>query len=277
VVASLTVKSRKKVLHKVIFLIAILCTPLKSVATEPLNNVVIISIDALHPDALQQAKIPNLPRLMQSGAYSLDGRSTDPPKTLIAHTAMFTGLTPEENGKLDNDWGPGESTVQKETIFDTARSYGFETGYFYSKEKLDYLVSDAINVHEWSRDGAIDSAETFIKSEGRHFVFLHISGLDQVGPEYGWLSTEYLEELSFIDDYLSSLIALVKERQRYLIVITSDHAGHGMIHGSSHPDDYRLPLIVCSDTNAVTQFKNEPFSIVAFKGMVANMMSGEGR
>ena len=276
-VASLTVKSRKKVLHKIIFLLAILCTPFTSVASELLNNVVIISIDALHPDALQQAKIPTLSRLMQSGAYSLDGRSTDPPKTLIAHTAMFTGLTPEENGKLDNDWGPGESTVQKETIFDTARSFGFETGYFYSKEKLGYLVSDAINVHQWSRDGAIDSAEAFIKSKGRHFVFLHISGLDQVGPEYGWLSPEYLEELSFIDDYLSSLIALVKEKQHYLIVITSDHAGHGKIHGSSHPDDYRLPLIVCSDTNAVTQLKNEPFSIVAFKGMVANMMKGTDR
>lgn len=268
-------------LHKAFLLIAIICMQIAPVAltaaAEQLNNVLIISIDALHPEALQQSKIPNLSKLMQSGTYSLDGRSTDPPKTLVAHTAMFTGLTPEENGKLDNDWGPGETTVQKETIFDTARSYGFETGYFYSKEKLGYLVTDAIDDHEWSRDGAIDSAEAFIKSEGRHFVFLHISGLDQVGPEYGWLSPEYLEELSFIDDYLSSLIALVKKRQRYLIVITSDHAGHGKIHGSKHPDDYRLPLIVCSDTNAVKQFRNKPFSIVAFKGMLANMMSSTGR
>jgi predicted AlkP superfamily pyrophosphatase or phosphodiesterase len=268
-------------LHKAFLLIAIICMQIAPVAltaaAEQLNNVLIISIDALHPEALKQSKIPNLSKLMQSGTYSLDGRSTDPPKTLVAHTAMFTGLTPEENGKLDNDWGPGETTVQKETIFDTAQSYGFETGYFYSKEKLGYLVTDAIDDHEWSRDGAIDSAEAFIKSEGRHFVFLHISGLDQVGPEYGWLSPEYLEELSFIDDYLSSLIALVKKRQRYLIVITSDHAGHDKIHGSKHPDDYRLPLIVCSDTNAVKQFRNKPFSIVAFKGMLANMMSSSGR
>jgi predicted AlkP superfamily pyrophosphatase or phosphodiesterase len=124
VVASLTVRGLKKVFHKVFFLIAILCTPFASVAIEPLNNVVIISIDALHPDALQRAKIPNFSQLMPSGAYSLDGRSTD------------------------------------------------------------------------------------------------------------------------IDDYLASLIALVKEIQRFLIVITSDHAGHGKIHGSSHPDDYRLPLTV---------------------------------
>ncbi len=45
---------------------------------------------------------------MESGTYTLNGRSTDPPKTLIAHTAMFTGLSPEESGKVDNDWTPGE-------------------------------------------------------------------------------------------------------------------------------------------------------------------------
>jgi predicted AlkP superfamily pyrophosphatase or phosphodiesterase len=242
------------------------------VAAEQLNNVLVISIDALHPDALQQAKIPNLSKLMQSGTYSLDGRSTDPPKTLIAHTAMFTGLTPDENGKLDNDWGPGETTVQKETIFNTARSYGFKTGYFYSKEKLGYLVSDAIDDHEWSRDDAVYSAEAFMNSQGRHFVFLHISGLDIVGPEYGWLSPEYLEELSFIDDYLSSLIALVKERQRYLIVITSDHSGHGKIHGSDHPEDYRLPLIVCSDIVGIKRFQGISFPVTKLKQLLENLL-----
>ena len=38
-----------------------------------LKNVVIISIDALHPDTLQRAKIPNLQKLMRTGAYCPDG------------------------------------------------------------------------------------------------------------------------------------------------------------------------------------------------------------
>jgi phosphopentomutase len=69
-----------------------------------------------------------------------------------------------------------------------------------------------------------------------------------VGPEFGWLSPEYPEELSFIDDYLSTIIETTIERQNYLLIVTSDHAGHGKTHGSDHPEDYRLPLIVCSDT-----------------------------
>ena len=125
----------------------------------------------------------------------------------------------------------------------------------------------------WSPDCAIDSAEAFIKTTDRHFVFLHISGLDQVGPQYGWLSPEYLEELSFIDDYLSSLVKSVIGKRNYLVVVTSDHAGHGKIHGSDHPEDYRLPLIVYSDTVAVKQIKNQPFLIVDFRKKLEGMIN----
>ena len=240
--------------------------------TQPLTNVLIISIDALHPEALELTKIPALNRLVQTGAFSLNGRSTEPPKTLIAHTAMFTGMSPGESGKVDNEWMPGETTVNKETIFDSGRRNGFKTGYFYSKEKLGYLVNRAVDVYEWSRDGAIDSAIAFLKTPGRHFTFLHVSGLDQVGPEYGWLSPEYLEELSFTDDYLSTLIETVIEKHCYLLIVTSDHAGHGKVHGSEHPEDYRLPLIVCSDTVNVKRFQGIPFSVVDLKLLIENLL-----
>lgn len=38
--------------------------------------VLVVSIDALHPEALQRASIPTIRGLMQKGAHSLDGRST---------------------------------------------------------------------------------------------------------------------------------------------------------------------------------------------------------
>ncbi len=240
-----------------------------------LQNVVIISIDALHPDTLLRARIPTLQKLMNTGAYTLDGKSTDPPKTLIAHAAMFTGLPPVENGKTDNSWEPGQATVNKSTIFNSVRPYGFRTGYFYAKRKLGYLVNDAIDAHQWSRENSIDLAEGFLKSPGRHFVFLHVNGLDQVGPEYGWLSPEYIEELSFIDDYLTQMIDSVKQKGNYLIIVTSDHAGHARIHGSQHPDDYRLPFIICSDTVPVNDFNDISFAVVDLKGIVVKLLKGD--
>jgi len=237
-----------------------------------LKTVIIISIDALHPAALSIRGTPIIYQEMSEGTYTLDGYSTNPPKTLIAHTAMFTGLTPDENGKIDNHWQSGEPTIQRKTIFDSAKRQGFQTGYFYSKEKLGYLVSDAVDVHRWSREGAIDLAETFVTKPGRRFVFLHVSGLDFVGPENGWLSAEYKEELSYIDDYLTPIIQSVKEQKNYLIIITSDHAGHDNIHGTQHPDDYKLPFIAHSDIVELKISQNTRYSVVELKSILDRVL-----
>jgi predicted AlkP superfamily pyrophosphatase or phosphodiesterase len=190
------------------------------------ETVLIVSIDAPHPDALSEKTSPTLYTLMRSGRYTLAGKSVDPPKTLIAHTAMMTGLTPEESGKRDNDWKPGNPQVARETLFDDARKRGFRTAFFYSKQKLGYLLSDAVDEHALARDDGIDLARAFFSKGGRRFAFLHVSGLEDAGTESGWLSPEYLDELAFIDQELALLLNDVGKRGAYLIVVTSDHAGH---------------------------------------------------
>jgi len=237
-----------------------------------LKNVIIISIDALHPAALSARATPSIYKEMREGDYTLDGYSTNPPKTLISHTAMFTGLGPDKNGKLDNQWQPGEPTIEHKTLFNGAKQNGFQTGFYYSKQKLGYLVNEAVDVHRWSREDAIDLAETFFRKAGRHFVFLHVSGLDFVGPEYGWLSSEYMEELSFIDEYLTPLIQLVKEQKNYLIIITSDHGGHDKIHGSQHPDDFRLPLVIHSDRMKFESIQNSKYRVTDLKDILNRVL-----
>lgn len=233
-----------------------------------LKTVIIISIDALHPAALNAGATPAIYKEMRQGDYTLDGYSTNPPKTLISHTAMCTGLPPAESGKLDNQWQPGEPTIKRKTIFHSAKRHGFQTGYFYSKQKLGFLVNDAVDVHRWSRDDAIDLAEAFVKKPGRHFVFLHVSGLDFVGPEFGWLSPEYMEELSYIDEYLKPVIRLVKDQKNYVIIITSDHGGHDKIHGSQHPDDFRLPIVVNSDRMDFRSIRNSKYVVTDLKSIL---------
>lgn len=210
---------------------------------------------------------------MSEGTYTLDGCSTNPPKTLISHTTMFTGLPPAASGKLDNQWQPGEPTINRRTIFDVAKHYDFQTGFFYSKQKLGFLVNDAVDVHRWSQEDAIDLAEAFARKSGRNFVFLLVSGLDFAGPEYGWLSAEYMEELSYIDEYLAPIIRLVKQQKNYLIIITSDHGGHDKIHGSQHPDDYSLPFITHSDIMEFENIKNTRYSVTELKGMLDRVLN----
>ena len=259
----------------VIILILLLCSALISTGitnAASLNNVLIISIDALHPSALEKPTASTIQRMMRSYAHTLNGLSTNPPKTLIAHTAMFTGLDPKESGNTDNQWQPGQSTIGKQTIFDTAKTYGFSTGLFYAKQKLGFLVNKALDAHNWSKEFAIEHASEFFKTPGRHFVFLHVSGLDEVGPEYGWLSSEYLEELMYIDEFLAPVIAYVEKQRNYLIIITSDHAGHGKIHGSQNAEDFKLPFIIYSDVRNVNSFQDIQYNVLDLKGILDSLL-----
>lgn len=239
------------------------------------DSVLVVSIDALHPDALNQADAPTLQGLMRSGRYTLRGRSVDPPKTLVAHTAMFTGLEPEQSGKRDNDWQPGQPRVAAATLFDDARQRGYRTAYFYAKAKLGYLVNAAIDAHALAPDDGIGRTMAFFREGGRRFAVLHLSGMEYVGKASGWMSPDYLEFLSSIDLELSPLLEQMARRGRHLIVITSDHAGHDRLHGTHHPEDYKLPLIAAGG-GGLDFSQDGPYRITQLRGLLRKALARGG-
>jgi predicted AlkP superfamily pyrophosphatase or phosphodiesterase len=237
------------------------------------KTVLIVSIDALHPKAIDPKTSANIQQLLEQGVYTLDGFSTNPPLTLLSHAAMFSGTGPEKGGRIDNTWRPGQPGIKEKTIFNDAEIKGFSTGFFYSKEKLGYLVNQAIDQHKLDSDFSVDNAMTFFKaSEQKQFCFLHISGLDRTGPVEGWLSPGYMEELFFIDESMGPLIEMVKSKGSYLIIITSDHAGHETIHGSNHPDDAKLPLIMTSDVANLTKFQGIQYHVTHLKPILKSVL-----
>ncbi len=223
------------------------CVPSLAWAVD-FDSIVIVSIDALHPDALTEKNAPLTMAFLEKGSLTRKGNSTTPPKTLIAHSAMLTGRGPQQGGMSSNDWTTGDPTVEGETIFHMAKKLGYRIGFFYSKPKLGFLVNDAVDMADLSPDDSISRGVRFLKAGGHDFVFIHVSGLDVVGPQHGWMSSEYLEELSYIDQYLEELYVSLAESGKYLLILTSDHAGYGKSHGGTHPDEARLPFGVVSDT-----------------------------
>lgn len=259
----------KKGLGGIIFLLLLIAGPGYS---QSIDTVLIISIDALRPDALEKGTTPVLGGLMKQGTFTLKGMSVDPPKTLIAHTAMFTGLEPSANGKTDNGWKPGEQRVTLPTVFDTAKRLAYRTAFFYSKPKLGYLVNGAIDEQGLAPDDGVDRARAFISKRGRTFVVLHLSGLEYDGMENGWLSKQYLETFAEIDRALAPLFDDIRKQGRYLIIVTSDHGGHDRLHGTSHPDDFRVPLIIASDRAKIPDLRDS-YRITGLKGIVEKMLS----
>ena len=247
-------------------------TPGFSFAKE-VQTVLIVSIDALHPKAIDPKASANIQRLLEQGVYTLDGNSTNPPLTLLSHAAMFSGIGPEKGGRADNTWQSGQPGIKEKTIFNDAKTKGFSTGFFYSKEKLGYLVNQAVDKHKLDSDFSVDNAMAFFKaSEPKQFCFLHISGLDRTGPIEGWLSPGYMEELFFIDESIAPLIEMVKSKGSYLIIITSDHAGHETIHGSDHPDDTKLPLIMVSNVTNLTKYQGIQYHVTQLKPIIESAL-----
>lgn len=237
------------------------------------ESVLVVSIDALHPMALDAQTTPTLHALMQPGRFTLAGRSVDPPKTLVAHTAMLSGLPPVANGKRDNDWQPGAPRFAKSTLFNDAKKFGYHTAYYYSKAKLGYLVSPAVDEHGLAPDAGIDKVRAFFREGGRRLAFLHVSGLEYAGIESGWLSSEYREELNYIDSTLAPLLAEVAKRGRHAIIITSDHAGHERQHGTRDPEDYRLPLIVASNLDPLPRIPSGTWQVTGLRNLVRTFVA----
>jgi len=235
-------------------------------------SVLVVSIDALHPTALSEKTSPALYALMQPGRFTLEGRSVDPPKTLIAHTAMLTGLPPGQNGKQDNDWQPVALRVTKPTLFDDAKRQGYRTAFYYAKPKLGYLVSGAVDEHRLAPDDGIERVAAFFRQGGRRMAFLHVSGLERAGVESGWLSPDYLEELAYIDMALAPLLEQVRQRGAHAIIVTSDHAGHERQHGTPHPEDFRLPLIVATNLARVPLLPKRIWNITELRELVRGML-----
>ena len=238
-----------------------------------IKTVLIVSIDALHPKAIDPKTSANIRQLMEQGVYTLDGFSINPPLTLLSHSAMFSGIGPEKGGRTDNTWQTGQPGIKERTIFDYAKTKGFSTGFFYSKEKLGYLVNQAIDQHKLDSDFSVENAMAFFKAGQKQFCFLHISGLDRTGPVEGWLSPGYMEELFFIDESIAPLIEMVKSKGSYLIIITSDHAGHGRIHGSDHPDDAKLPLIMVSDLIDLRKYQGISYHVTQLKPILESVLT----
>lgn len=258
-------------MKKLVIVLSVLLIPVALFAAD-IPTVIVVSIDALHPSALTKNVSPNLWQVMQAGQYTLYGRSVTPPQTLINHSAMLTGVPPEKGGRTDNNWSPGQPQVAAPTLFDDMKQRGYTSAFFYSKSKLGYLAGRNLSAQKLAPDTGVDETRRFVNARGKRFVMLHISGLEFVGMEQGWLSAEYLNELTRIDTSLLPLLDDLKRRGKYLLIITSDHAGHDKLHGTSHPEDYRLPFIILSDIKKFPDIQGRPYSVTELRSVVTGAL-----
>ncbi len=111
-------------------------------AAEPVEHVVLISIDGLRPEFYldESWEAPTIQRMAQEGVYAERARSVFPSLTYPAHTTIVTGVMPGRHGVLYNHpfepggqtgrWTWEEELIAVPTLWDAAREAGKTTAAF---------------------------------------------------------------------------------------------------------------------------------------------------
>ena len=226
-------------------------SPQPTLAPAPLAaRVLIITIDGLRADALYRVSMPVLAGLMQSGASSLSAQTVLPSVTLIAHASMLSASCPAKHGITWNDYLPELGETHAVTLFDLVHAGGGRTVMVVGKEKLIQAIHHGTaDVFAYVAGHDRDVAARAVSEMGQGFVamLVHLPVVDGVGHTFGWMSMQQMSVIERADAAVGSLLDGLEANglsQGTLIIITADHGGHALTHGSDAPQDTTVPWII---------------------------------
>ncbi len=92
----------------------------------------------------------------------------------------------------------------------------------------------------------VDEALLVIEAGLPNILFIHLPDIDSAGHLSGWLLPGQLLALQTTDSLIGELMAALQAGDyldNTLLIITSDHGGSGLTHGSSSPEDMTIPWL----------------------------------
>lgn len=243
------------------------------------DDVVIIVVDGLRPDALKQAKVPNVDSLIKRGASTMKAQTVTPSLTLPAVTSMLTGLTVEQHGVDWNEYEPMRGYLKAPTLFEIASFTGSKWGaMFITKEKLLHvakqdrrLILQVCSVNEQGCNAQKVAADVITvyrqasDSTKPTLFFIHLPDADLAGHAKGWMSKPYLKAVEDCDRAIGTILKGFKELGLYdrtTFIVTADHGGHETTHGTNAPEDMTIPWIAAGPGIKNGYAIKEPVSVL---------------
>ena len=210
------------------------------------SKVILISVDGMRPDSVTACGHPFAGELMAQSAYTLEGWSVDPSVTLPCHMSMFYSQIPQRHGVLTNTYTPPVRPV--DGIAELAHKAGKTCGAFYSWEPIRHIWQSESMVCSLFL-GFPDSDRLLTKAllslpsaQQPDFLFLHLGETDLQGHRHGWMSPEYLAQVSVALGCAEQIARAAAPGTH--IILTADHGGHGYLHGEPCPEDMTIPLFL---------------------------------
>lgn len=214
------------------------------------KSVILFSIDGMRPDGLVQAHTPAMDMLMNKGAHTLAAQTVMPSSTLPCHSSLFYGCRPERHGITTNTWTPQVRPVP--SVFEVVHQAGGVTASFYNWEQLRDLSPPAFldasfflkNCDRPEGDHEMaDLAVRWMQTNDFSFAFVYFGYVDIAGHNHGWMSEPYIDAIANADQCIQKVLDAAPEQR--LIIVTSDHGGHGQSHGTDCEEDMTTPVVLC--------------------------------
>ena len=196
--------------------------------------------------------------MLRDGAFTFWARTTAVSVTLPSHTSMVTGVPPDEHGIEWNYDLPLKQPIYpyRPTIMELATRAGLSTAMIAAKSKFATLNKPGTIQHVFvppGPDATVDddtveaNAERIIGQFKPNLTLVHFAGADSAGHSKGWGSKQQIAAIESIDRQLSRLVATLERTgmgASTTFIISADHGGAGLSHGSDDVRSRQIPWII---------------------------------
>ncbi len=222
--------------------------PLAAQAPAPARHVILLSLDGARADAMKAA-IPAT--LAARGSVSWRAQTISPSLTLPSHASMLSGVSPAIHRVTFNDWSSGRPHFRRPTIFTEVTRASGTAAAFVHKSKLLMLMPPgsvaAVRLLVYPRlrqAGVVEQAARHFTEHRPTLLFIHVADPDDAGHRYRWMSPQYVRVMAGVPVLVERLLRALDESgvaAQSLLIVTADHGGHWITHGTNRPEDMTIP------------------------------------
>lgn len=216
----------------------------------PYDHVVIVSFDGMRPDGMELAPAPTLHRLRAEGTAALEAETVGDSSTLPSHSSMLSGVEVRVHGLPFDDFRPHRGFIRVPTVLYRARDAGLATAMFVAKTKLRHMAIpgslDVWSLPNWRCTRVAAAAADYLATAPAGITFIHFEEPDDAGHRHRWMGPEYLAAIGRADQCFATVMAAIEgraDRDRFLVIASADHGGHGRRHGTHAREDLHIPWV----------------------------------
>ena len=258
---------------------AALCAALLFYSEDTMDKVLLILVDGMRPDSIATCGSEYADNMLKSCRYKdMQAKTVFPSVTLPCHMSLFHSVVPQRHGILTNTFVPMARPV--DGLIEKLHNAGKRCAFYYTWEQLRDLAKPGMldcslysaMFHEQGikADRTVtDAAIAAMAAEKPDFIFLYLGWADETGHRFGWMSEEYLDIVS--EEWANIERVLAATPEEYKVIITADHGGHDMNHGSDAPEDMTIPVII-PEHGSPDEFTGKPISILDIAPTIAKWL-----